>query len=101
MNTRIIEIQFSPTGPVCEICGKVFIELRSSERHQHTIHEKSVLFSSIDCDYTTSRNSNLDRHLKRHTPLASNLPPKIARRDLIRQPMILSLLIKVPNVVLE
>ena len=51
-------------------------------RHQHTIHEKSsTSFSCTDCNYTTSRKSNLDRHLKRHTSLTPNLPPKVARRE--------------------
>ena len=70
------------TGPfVCNLCGKVFTELRSLTRHQHTIHEKSsTSFSCTDCDYTTSRKSNLDRHLKRHTNpvLIPNSPPKVA-----------------------
>ena len=50
-------------------------------RHQRTIHEKSVLFSCTDCDYVTSRKSNLDRHSKGHTSLGPNSPPKVARRD--------------------
>ena len=51
-------------------------------QHQHTIHEKSsTSFSCTNCNYTTSRKSNLDRHLKRHTSLTSNLPPKVARRE--------------------
>ena len=53
------------------------------EQHQCTIHEKSVMFSCSQFNYTTPQKSNLDRHLKRHTntPLTSNLPPKVARRD--------------------
>ena len=51
-------------------------------RHQHIIHEKSsTSFSCTDCNYTTSRKSNPDPHLKRHTSLTSNLPPKVARRE--------------------
>ena len=72
---------FFHTGPVCEICGKVFTQLRNLKQHQRTIHEKSsTSFSCTDCDYTTSRKSNLDRHLKRHTSLTST-PPKVARRE--------------------
>ena len=71
-----------PTGPVCEICGKVFTQLRNLKQHQRTIHEKSVLFSCTHCDYTTSRKSNLDRHhFKRHTSLGPNSLPKVARRE--------------------
>ena len=49
-------------------------------RHVRTIHEKSsTSFSCNDCDYSTPRKSDLERHLKRHTSLTSNLPPKVAR----------------------
>ena len=51
-------------------------------RHQRIIHEKSsTSFSCTDCDYTTSRKSNLDRHFKRHTSLGPNFPSKVARRE--------------------
>ena len=41
------------------------------------------MFSCSECDYTTPRKSNFNRHLKRHNdiPAAEILPPKIARRE--------------------
>ena len=41
------------------------------------------MFSCTQCDYTTLQKSNLNCHTKRHakTPVASNLPPKVARRE--------------------
>ena len=41
-------------------------------------------FSCTECDYSTSRQDNLQKHLKkRHsdTPSVHNIPPKIARRE--------------------
>ena len=72
---------FLSPGPVCEICGKVFTQLKNLKQHQRSIHEKSTLFSCIECDYTTPLKSNLKRHAKRHTHLTPNLPPKIARLE--------------------
>ena len=66
---------------VCEICGKVFTQLKNLKQHQRSIHEKSTLFSCIECDYTTPLKSNLQRHAKRHTHLTPNLPPKIAHLE--------------------
>ena len=77
----IQKFNFFFPGPVCEICGKVFTNSRNLKQHQRSIHEKSTLFSCIECDYTTPRKSNLKRHAKRHTPLTPNLPPKIAHHD--------------------
>ena len=69
-----------PTGPVCQICQKAFSNLGNLNRHVRTIHEKSsTSFSCNDCDYSTPQKSDLERHLKRHTSLTSNLPPKVAR----------------------
>ena len=77
-----MKINFFPTGPVCEICGKVFSELKNLKQHQCTIHEKSDMFSCTECDYTTPRKSNLNRHMKGHdTPLIPNLPPRVALRE--------------------
>ena len=70
--------------PVCEICGKIFTQLRNLVQHRPTIHEKSsTSFSCTDCNYTTFRKSSLDRHLKRHTKTSfnPNSPPKVARRE--------------------
>ena len=65
---------------MCEICGKVFTNNQNLNRHVRTIHEKSsTSFSCTQCDYSTLQKSNLNRHLKRHTSLTSNLPPKVAR----------------------
>ena len=74
------------TGPVCEICGKVFTLMKNLARHRRTIHEKSSSsFSCTQCDYTTLRKSNLIRHTKRHsdskTTVADNHPPKVARLE--------------------
>ena len=71
------------TGPACEICRKIFTKLRNLKQYQHTVHEKSVLFSCGDCNYTTPRKSSLNRHMKRHanTLLTPNLSPKVARRQ--------------------
>ena len=77
----IQKFNFFFPGPICEICGKVFTHLKNLKQHQRSIHEKSTLFSCIECDYTTPRKSNLKRHAKRHTHLTPNLPPKIARHD--------------------
>ena len=70
-----------PTGPVCEICGKVFTNNQNLNRHVRTIHEKSsTSFSCTQCDYSTLQKSNLNRHLKRcHIDIPRNLPPKVAR----------------------
>ena len=73
---------FLSPGPVCQICGKVFTQLKNLNQHVRTIHEKSNVFSCIECDYTTPLKSNLKRHTKTHTPLTTNLPPKFARHDL-------------------
>ena len=73
-----------PTGPVCEVCGKVFAALKNLKQHQRTIHEKTTpSFSCTECDYTTPRKSNFNRHMKRHNdiPTAHNIPPKIARHE--------------------
>ena len=52
-----------------------------------TIHEKTSTPSSCtECDYSTSRQDNLQKHLrKRHNdiPTAHNIPPKIARHESI------------------
>ena len=105
MNTRVIEIYYFSHRPfVCNLCGKIFTELRSLTRHQHSIHKKSsTTFSCTDCDYATSRKSNLVRHLKRHTKTSfnPNSLPKVARRDLIHHPMIISLIKTLENVVLD
>ena len=47
------------------------------------IYEKSsTSFSCTDCEYSTPRKSDLNRHhLKRHTPLTPNLPPKVTRLE--------------------
>ena len=57
--------------------------MKNLKQHQRTIHEKSNLFSCAQCDYTSPLRSNLNQHTKRHskTPLTSNLPPKISRRE--------------------
>ena len=74
------------TGPVCEICGKVFTLMNNLVRHRCTIHEKSSSsFLCTQCDYTTLRKSNLIHHSKRHsdskTSVAASHPPKVARRE--------------------
>ena len=40
-------------------------------------------FSCTECDYTTPRKSNFNRHMKRHNdiPTAHNIPPKTARHE--------------------
>ena len=64
---------------------KVFNVLRNLNRHVRTIHEKtSTSFSCTECDYSTSRQDNLQKHIrKRHNdiPTAHNIPPKIARHE--------------------
>ena len=73
-----------PTGPVCEICQKAFSNLENLNRHVRNIHEKSsTSFSCNDCDCSTPRKSDLERHLKRHTKTSFNpySPPKVARRE--------------------
>ena len=54
-------------------------------RHVRTIHEKTTpSFSCTECDYSTSRQDNLQKHLrKRHNNAAPahNIPPKIARNE--------------------
>ena len=73
------------TGPICEICGKVFTASKNLKQHQCTIHEKlSTSFSCTECDYFTSRKHDLKRHMrKRHNdiPTAQILPPKIAHHE--------------------
>ena len=72
------------TGPVCEICGKSFTELRNLVQHRRTIHKKSSTLSCAECNYATPRKSNLNRHImKRHasTPITSSYPPKVACRE--------------------
>ena len=51
--------------------------------HRRTIHERSSMFSCTQYDCTTLQKSNLNRHTKIHakTPVPSNLPPKVARRE--------------------
>ena len=41
------------------------------------------MFSCSECDYTTPRKSNFNRHLKRHNVIAPdhNIPPKIAHNE--------------------
>ena len=41
------------------------------------------MFSCSECDYTTPRKSNFNRHMKRHNDIAPdhNIPPKIARHE--------------------
>ena len=84
LSIKFIKVNFS-TGPVCEICGRVFTLMNTLVHHRRTIHERSNMFSCTQCDYTTLQKSNLKRHTKRHakTPLTSNLPPKVARRETI------------------
>ena len=57
--------------------------MRNLNRHVRDIHEKSsTSFSCTDCEYSTPRKSDLNRHhLKRHTLLTQNLPPKVTRRE--------------------
>ena len=72
------------TGPVCEICGKIFTELRNLVQHRRTIHENPDTFSCAECTYAIARRCNLNRHImKRHasTPITSNHPPKVACRE--------------------
>ena len=72
-------------GPVCGICGKVFTNNQNLNRHVRTIHEKMTpSFSCTECDYSTSCQDNLQKHLrKRHNNAAPahNIPPKIARQN--------------------
>ena len=77
------KLTFPSTGPVCEICGKVFTLMHNLVHHRRTIHKSYNIFSCTQCDYTTLQKSNLKCHTKRHskTPLTSNLPPKIACRE--------------------
>ena len=70
---------FLSPGPVCQTCGKVFMQLKNLNQHVHTIHEKSsTMFSCSQCDYFTCRKYDLKRHAKIHTP---NLPPKISHHE--------------------
>ena len=56
--------------------------MKNLKQHVRTIHEKSIVFSCVQCDYVTSRKHNLKCHTtKRHTHLTPNLPPKITRRE--------------------
>ena len=75
---------FLSTGPVCEICGKVFTALKNLNQHLRNIHEKSsATFSCTQCDYFTCRKHDLNRHIKRHKDIVSdhNIPPKIAHHE--------------------
>ena len=69
-----------PQDLYVKFAEKFVMELRNMKQHQHTIHEKSDMFSCTECDYTTLQKSNLNHHMKRHTntPLTPNLPPKVA-----------------------
>ena len=78
------KFNFFPTGPVCEICGKVFANNQNLNRHVRSMHEKSsTSFSCTDCDYCTSRKHDLKRHTKIHSNTAPvcDIPPKIACRE--------------------
>ena len=75
---------FFSSGPVCEICGKIFTLMKNLIRHQHSIHQNSDTFSCAECNYATPRKSDLNRHImKRHAtaPTGLNPPPKVARRE--------------------
>ena len=76
------KINFISTGPVCEICGKIFTELRNLVQHRRTIHKNPDTFSCTECNYATPRKSSLNRHMKRHAsaPITSSHPPKVACR---------------------
>ena len=44
----------------------------------------STSFSCIECHYSTSRQDNLNKHIKKrhnNTPATSNLPPKVAHHN--------------------
>ena len=80
MNRKSHRNLYFSTGPVCEICQKAFSNLGNLNRHVRNIHEKSsTSFSCNDCDYSTPRKSDLQRHLKRHANMSPNLPTKVAR----------------------
>ena len=83
---KFIKVNLFFTGPICEICGKVFTLMSNLTCHRRTIHEKSSSsFSCTQCDFTTLRKSNLIRHMKRHgdfkTTVAAIHPPKVACRE--------------------
>ena len=65
-----------------EICSKVFNNNQNLNRHVRTIHEKVItLFSCTECDYSTSHQDNLQKHLRKrcnNTPTTQILSPKIA-----------------------
>ena len=47
------KFNFFSTGPVCEICTKVFTASRNLKQHRHTVHEKLVMFSWSEYNYIT------------------------------------------------
>ena len=82
------KLNFS-TGPVCEICRKIFTKLSNLVQHRRTIHEKSDTFSCAECNYATPRKSSLNCHImKRHanTHTGLNTPPKVT----LHEPSIIS-----------
>ena len=69
---------------MCQIYGKVFTQLKNLNRHVRTIHEKTASFSCMECDYSSSRQDNLNKHVKKrhsYAPSVHNIPPKIARHE--------------------
>ena len=52
--------------------------------HVRTVHEKATSFPCAECNYSTSRHNDLQKHIRKrrnHTPSVHNILPKIARRE--------------------